>query len=148
MNAQGRLAEEPAFIVDADRRIALTEPDINELAQAKGANAAGLRILLDAFGVPLQQVERFYLAGAFSAHLDLDAARRIGLIPDLPDERFTKVGNAALAGAAQALLSGSARAGLEAVVQGIEHVRLEAHPRFFDMFVDGCQFEPLRETAP
>jgi uncharacterized 2Fe-2S/4Fe-4S cluster protein (DUF4445 family) len=143
MNAQGRLAEDHAFVLDAARRIALTETDINELAQAKGANAAGTRILLDAYGVPLEHIARFYLAGGFSAHLDLDAARRIGLIPDLPDERFVKVGNAALAGAAIALLSRSERAALEATVRGIEHVRLEAHPRFFDMFVEGCQFEPF-----
>lgn len=143
MNAQGRLAEDHAFVLDAARRIALTEADINELAQAKGANAAGTRILLDAYGIPLERIDRFYLAGGFSAHLDLDAARRIGLIPDLPDGRFVKVGNAALAGAAIALLSRSERDALEATVRRIEHVRLEAHPRFFDMFVEGCQFEPF-----
>jgi uncharacterized 2Fe-2S/4Fe-4S cluster protein (DUF4445 family) len=141
MNAQGRLADEPSFLLDAARRIALTETDINALAQAKGANAAGTRILLEAYGVPIERVDRFYLAGGFSAHLDLEAARRIGLIPDLPAERFVKVGNAALAGAAVALLSRRERATLEAVVKRVEHVQLEAQPRFFDMFVEGCQFE-------
>jgi uncharacterized 2Fe-2S/4Fe-4S cluster protein (DUF4445 family) len=141
MNAQGRLAEDHAFVLDAERRIAVTEADINELAQAKGANAAGTRILLDTYGVSLENIDRFYLAGGFSAHLDLDAARRIGLIPDLPTERFVKVGNAALAGAAIALLSRTERDALDKTVGRVEHVRLEAHPRFFDMFVEGCQFE-------
>ncbi len=143
MNGQGRLEEEVPFMVDSDRGIALGEADINELAQAKGANAAGLRILLDVYGVPLERVDRIYLAGGFSAHLDLGAAKRIGLIPDLPDERFVKVGNAALEGAAIALLSRSRRAAVEVVVARVEHVRLEAHPRFFEMFVEGCQFEPF-----
>jgi uncharacterized 2Fe-2S/4Fe-4S cluster protein (DUF4445 family) len=141
MNAQGRLWDEGEFVIDASRRLALAESDINELAQAKGANSAGLRILLDVFGVPLEDIGHFFLAGAFSAHLALDAARRIGLIPDLPDARFVKVGNAALEGASIALLSRSRRAALEAVVPRVEHVRLEAHPRFFEMFVEGCQFE-------
>ena len=142
MNGQGRLEEESSFVVDRDHGITLGEADINELAQAKGANAAGFRILLDVYGVPLDRVDRVYLAGGFSAHLDLDAAKRIGLVPDLPDERFVKVGNAALEGAAVALLSRERRAALERVVPSVEHVRLEAHPRFFEMFVEGCQFEP------
>ena len=37
-----------------------------------------------------------------------------------------------------------AAAALEETVTRIEHVRLETHPRFFDIFVDGCQFAPLR----
>ncbi len=41
------------------------------------------------------------------------AARRIGLIPDLPDEKIVKVGNAAIEGATIALLSRSRRAELE-----------------------------------
>lgn len=147
LNAQGRLAGEPEFVVDGPRRIALTEADINELAQAKGANAAGTRILLETYGASLDRVARFYLAGGFSAHLDVDAARRIGLIPDLPADRYVKVGNAALAGAAAALLSRDARAALEELVRRVEHVQLEAHPRFFELFVEGCQFEPFGLTG-
>jgi uncharacterized 2Fe-2S/4Fe-4S cluster protein (DUF4445 family) len=148
MNGQGRLEDESEFVVDGARGIRLTEADINELAQAKGANAAGQRVLLDAYGIQLDQVDRFYLAGGFSAHLDLDAARRIGLVPDLPAERFVKVGNAALEGASIALLSASRRAALESAVARVEHVRLEAHPRFFELFVEGCQFESFGTEVP
>jgi uncharacterized 2Fe-2S/4Fe-4S cluster protein (DUF4445 family) len=143
MNSQGRLEDDGPFVIDAARRIALSEADINELAQAKGATAAGTRILLDQYGIELDRIDRFYLAGGFSAHLDLGAARRIGLIPDLPAERFVKVGNAALEGASIALRSRSRRAALEDVVKRVEHVRLEAHPHFFDRFVEGCQFDPF-----
>jgi len=141
MNAQGRLAAEEPFQVDPDRRIAIDEEDINQLAQAKGANAAGVRALVESYGVSFDQIDRFYLAGGFSAHLDLAAARRIGLIPDLPDDRLVTVGNAALEGAAIALRSQARSQALERVVQDIEHVRLEVHPSFFDLFVEGCQFE-------
>jgi len=47
-----------------------TESDVNELAQAKGANVAGLRIVADVFGIELEDVDRFYLAGGFALHLD------------------------------------------------------------------------------
>lgn len=147
MNAVGRFTDgEGEFVVDAERRIALSEADVNELAQAKGANAAGLRVVLDRLGAQPRDIERFYLAGGFARHIDVAAARRIGLVPDLPDERFCKVGNAALQGASLALLSVSLREELEERVKTIEHVSLETHPRFFDFFVDGCQFVPLGDT--
>jgi uncharacterized 2Fe-2S/4Fe-4S cluster protein (DUF4445 family) len=142
MNEQGRFTDDShAFPLPGG--LSLSEPDVNELAQAKGANAAGLRVLLDIYGIPLDQVERLYLAGGFARHLDVDAACRIGLVPDLPHERIVKVGNAALEGAALALLSKSSRAELETLVRRVEHVRLETHPHFFELFVEGCQFAPF-----
>src|SRR6185436_11674738 len=113
MNEQGRLSDErERFVVDAAHGLFVSESDINELAQAKGANAAGLRIALDAYGAPLSAVHRLLLAGGFARYLDTAAARRIGLIPDLPDERLRQVGNAALEGAAIALRSVSRRRAL------------------------------------
>jgi uncharacterized 2Fe-2S/4Fe-4S cluster protein (DUF4445 family) len=141
MNEQGRLLDEDGpFVVDSAHGIVFSEPDVNELAQAKGANVAGLRIVLDTYGIELSEVARVDLAGGFARHLDVSAARRVGLVPDLPQGRIRQVGNAALEGAAIALRSVSRRRALEGVVRGIEHVRLETHPRFFDVFVDGCQF--------
>jgi uncharacterized 2Fe-2S/4Fe-4S cluster protein (DUF4445 family) len=148
MNAQGRFEDEGERVsLDTAGGLFLSEADVNELAQAKGANAAGLRILADAYGVPLDRIDRLYLAGGFARHLDVDAACRIGLVPDLPRERIVKVGNAALHGASVALLSQRRRAELEQAVRRVEHVRLEAQPRFFDFFVEGCQFEPFGGTA-
>jgi uncharacterized 2Fe-2S/4Fe-4S cluster protein (DUF4445 family) len=147
LNEQGRLTDEgESFVVDASQRIALSEADINELAQAKGANVAGLRIVAEVYGIALQDVKRIDLAGGFSRHLDLAAAKRIGLLPSLPDEKLRQVGNAALEGASIALLSASRRAALEVLVGKIEHVRLETNPHFFDVFVDGCQFVPFGGT--
>jgi uncharacterized 2Fe-2S/4Fe-4S cluster protein (DUF4445 family) len=149
MNEQGRLADEAdRFVLDAERNLFLSEADINELAQAKGANVAGLRIVLEQWGLSTDRIARLYLAGGFARHLDLDAARRIGLIPNLPIERIDRVGNAALEGASIALLSASMRRRLEDVVRRVEHVRLESHPSFFDIFVDGCQFAPFGTEAP
>jgi uncharacterized 2Fe-2S/4Fe-4S cluster protein (DUF4445 family) len=148
MNEQGRFADERERIVlDEERDIFVSERDVNELAQAKGANAAGLRVLADVYGAPLDRIDRLYLAGGFARHLDVDAARRIGLVPELPAERIVKVGNAALHGASVALLSRRRRADLEEMVKRVEHVRLEVHPSFFELFVEGCQFAPFGGPA-
>ena len=133
--------------LDAATGVGLLESDVNELAQAKGANVAGLKVVLDTFGVDVDAIDVFYLAGGFGRHLRLESAQRIGLVPSIPAERIVQVGNAAIEGATLALLSRSKRAELEAAVRRVEHCRLETHPNFFDFFVDGCQFAPIAVSA-
>jgi uncharacterized 2Fe-2S/4Fe-4S cluster protein (DUF4445 family) len=141
-----------------ERQVVLTAPgaepviftpgDASELAQAKGANVAGLRVVFDRFGARFDDVEVFYLAGGFGRHLNVTAAKRIGLIPDLADAKILQVGNAAIEGACLALVSRARRAELEQLVRRVTHCQLETHPHFFDYFVDGCQFHPIRNSDP
>jgi uncharacterized 2Fe-2S/4Fe-4S cluster protein (DUF4445 family) len=152
MNTLGRLEDgTPEVVLDArgEVPIVLREADINELAQAKGANVAGLHIIFDQYGAQFADVDVFYLAGGFGRHLDVGSARRIGLIPDIPDEKILQVGNAAIEGASIALLSQPKREELERLVRQVTHCRLETHPSFFHFFVEGCQFQPVRsQRAP
>jgi uncharacterized 2Fe-2S/4Fe-4S cluster protein (DUF4445 family) len=148
MNELGRFEDGPATItIDPSRPVTFSERDVNELAQAKGANVAGLRVVFSEYGIRFDDVDVFYLAGGFGRHLRKDAARRIGLIPNLPDEKIVQVGNAAIEGASIALLSMTKRRELEALVRRVEHCRLETHPDFFDFFVEGCQFKPVDAAA-
>ena len=147
MNALGRLedgASEVVLDTRGERPVVLREADINELAQAKGANVAGLHVVFDQYGVSFEDLDVFYLAGGFGRHLDVASARRIGLIPDIPEEKILQVGNAAIEGASMALLSKPRRDELERLVSGVTHCRLETHPSFFHYFVEGCQFQPVR----
>jgi uncharacterized 2Fe-2S/4Fe-4S cluster protein (DUF4445 family) len=148
MNTLGRFDDEiDRMTLDSGNDIYFLERDVNELAQAKGANVAGLQVVFSQYGVQFEDIAVFYLAGGFGRHLKKDASKRIGLIPNLPDAKIVQVGNAALEGATLALLSRSRRQEVESLVKKIEHCRLETHPRFFDFFVDGCQFRPLESAA-
>jgi uncharacterized 2Fe-2S/4Fe-4S cluster protein (DUF4445 family) len=140
----GRFAnEEDKFMIDAEHNVYFLENDVSELAQAKGANVAGLHIIRASYGVRFDEIDVFYLAGGFAQHLDVEAARRIGLIPNLPLDKIVQVGNAAIEGATIALLSRDRRSELEELVKTISHVELETDPNFFDHFVNGCQFIPV-----
>ena len=75
----------------------------------------------------------------------MEASERIGLIPNLDLTRVRQVGNAAIEGASIALLSRAKRAEVEELVRRVTHCRLETHPHFFDIFVEGCQFAPLED---
>jgi len=148
MNEMGRFDEGVDRItIDEARGIQFFERDVNELAQAKAANVAGLQVVFSDYGIQFDDIELFYLAGGFGRHLKKEAAKRIGLIPNIADDKIVQVGNAALEGATVALISRSRREELETFVKRVEHRRLETHPGFFDFFVDGCQFRPLDSGA-
>ncbi|MBA3671055.1 MAG: DUF4445 domain-containing protein [Gemmatimonadaceae bacterium] len=148
MNAMGRFDDGAERVtLDEARAIVLTEADVNELAQAKGANVAGLHVICSEYGITFDDIDVFYLGGGFGRHLTLSAAKRIGLVPDIPDEKFVQVGNAAIEGACMALLSTGRRQELETLVKRVEHCRLETHQQFFDFFVDGCQFKPVASIS-
>jgi uncharacterized 2Fe-2S/4Fe-4S cluster protein (DUF4445 family) len=150
INRLGRFAQDDGGITLDDAAgvpLRFTEGDINELAQAKGANVAGLQILFHNFGVRFEDIDVFYLAGGFGRHLNVGSAKQIGLIPNLDAAKILQVGNASIEGACIALLSKTRRAGLESLVRRVTHCRLETHPDFFDFFVDGCQFHPI-ESRP
>ncbi len=146
INALGRFQQGEKQVVlaaNGDGPIHFGESDINELAQAKGANVAGLQIIFDQYGIRFEDLDIFYLAGGFGRHLDVDASKRIGLIPNLPTSKILQVGNAAIEGACMALLSRGKRREVEALARKVIHCRLETHPGFFDYFVEGCQFNPV-----
>jgi uncharacterized 2Fe-2S/4Fe-4S cluster protein (DUF4445 family) len=148
MNVMGRFTGEiDRITLDADGRVYFLERDVNELAQAKGANVAGLQVVFSQYGIQFDDIAVFYLAGGFGRHLKTEASKRIGLIPNLPDDKIVQVGNAALEGATIALVSLAKRQDIESLVKRIEHCRLETHPGFFDFFVDGCQFRPVESAT-
>jgi len=144
INSLGRFENSDDEIIiseDGDEAIFFNESDINELAQAKGANVAGLQIIFNQYGISFNDIDIFYLAGGFGRHLNVESSKRIGLIPNFDNSKIIQVGNAAIEGACIALLSKTKRDELEKIVKDVSHCRLEADPNFFDYFVDGCQFK-------
>ena len=78
--------------------ITLTEIDLDNLIRAKGALFAGYQTLLESVGLGFDDLDRVILAGNFGAHIDLERAIAIGLLPDLHRDRFFYLGNASLLG--------------------------------------------------
>lgn len=78
--------------------IVLTEIDLENLIRAKGAMFAGYQTLLGSVGLSFSDLDRVILAGNFGAHIDLEKAIAIGLLPDLDRNSFFYLGNASLLG--------------------------------------------------
>ncbi len=148
MNEMGRFEDDVRRVIlhhgnTSGEDIYLLESDVNELAQAKGANVAGLHTVFSSYGIDFADIDVFYLAGGFGRHLKVEASQRIGLIPTLDSAKVVQAGNTAIEGATIALLSRQKRQELEEMVKKVQHCRLETHPNFFEFFVEGCQFKPV-----
>lgn len=137
----------PAIDVAPEHGIDLSRSDVSNLAQAKAANAVGQLILMRQLGVTPEQVDSFFLAGAFANALDVPNAIAIGLLAPVPRGRIRQVGNASVRGAKALLLSARRRRKLESFIAGIEHAELETETDFFELFVDGCRFDPGEQKA-
>jgi uncharacterized 2Fe-2S/4Fe-4S cluster protein (DUF4445 family) len=146
MNNLGRFENGEDKIVlysDNGSCIYITESDVNELAQAKGANVAGLHTIFNKYWARFEDPDIFYLAGGFGRNLNVESSKRIGLIPNIDDSKIIQIGNASIEGASIALLSKTKRNELENLVKKVVHCRLETDPGFFNYFVEGCQFNPI-----
>ncbi|MCX7016530.1 MAG: ASKHA domain-containing protein [Candidatus Sumerlaeota bacterium] len=135
----GRLAE-GAQELALRGPVKLTQTDIRQLQLAKGAIAAGARILLDRLGAGPRDVERVYLAGAFGNYISRASARRIGLF-DFPPENVHQAGNTALLGAKLALFHPPDQSdAIAGIIRRVEHVPLSADEKFQDVYVENMRF--------
>ena len=130
----------------ADQGITFSKQDIGNLGQAKAANYCGQFILLRSLGIDPARLDQVYLAGGFANYIDVENAIAIGLLAPARPEVVKRVGNAALQGAREVLLSATKRRRLEDTVHRIQHIELETTADFFEIFVDGCQFKPMPDA--
>jgi len=82
------------------------------------------------------------VAGGFGNYLNVHKAIRIGLLPDLPIERFQFIGNGSLQGAKMALLSRQAFEAMEKkIAPNMTNFELSTDPEFMNEYT-GSLFLP------
>jgi uncharacterized 2Fe-2S/4Fe-4S cluster protein (DUF4445 family) len=123
-----------------DHDIAITQADIRQLQLAKSAIYSGIVMLRDVMGLANDDIAELMLCGGFGNYISIESSVKIRLLPELPLDRITYMGNAAAIGAQMALLSETERLRAFELAQGIEHVALAARPEFQAIFVDGMNF--------
>ena len=126
--------------------IVITETDIAHTIRSKGAIFTAIHVLMEKVGMSFQDVARFYVAGGFGNYLNLHNAVTIGLLPDLPEERFRFVGNAALQGAKMALSAKVHMEQLTAIARMMTYVELSAEPLFMERYVASLFLPHTDET--
>lgn len=111
---------EAAFFLTEN--VFFTQSDVRELQLAKSAVATGVHTLLELLGLETRQISCMSVAGNFGFSLDLEAAVRIGMLPEVPE--VSVLGNAAGMGAVMMLISEEKRKTAEELAKKVEYVQL------------------------
>ena len=114
--------------------IVITEVDIANLLRAKAAIYAGFSVLVRSVGLQLADVEQVLIGGAFGQYIDVEKAIHIGLLPDMPWDRFHFLGNTSALGAYTALLCPDLRQEVVEIARRMTYLELSADNTFYDEF--------------
>ena len=112
----------------------VTDDDLANIIRTKAAVYAACEVLLKSVDLGFGDLDRIYVAGGFGNYIDVENAVTIGLLPDIPRDRFSFIGNASLGGARLALLSQRKRDEALAVHQAMTYLELTTNASFFDRF--------------
>lgn len=126
-----------AWAADSEigKDIAITRVDIDNLLRAKGAIYAGYSVLSESVGVPMEAIEQMLIGGSFGKYINVEKAVQIGLLPDLPWERFQFLGNTSVRGAYHALLRLESRQRVRDIAARMTYIELSADNTFYDAFM-------------
>jgi len=115
--------------------IVINEVDVENLLRTKGAIYAGFSVLVQSVGLELAEVEQVFIAGAFGQYINVEKAVQIGLLPDMPWDRFHYLGNTSALGAFYSLVSRPMRERVLKVAQKMTYLELSADNTFYDQFM-------------
>lgn len=136
MTKQAKIDKE--FFVTQNTSI--TQQDIYQLITAKAGLRLDQDLLMKYYGTTLDKVEKIYLAGGFANYTNPDSAVAIGLLPPAAD-KIVKIGNGALAGAREMLLSQEMRRTAEETAARITHTKPnEREPEFAYLVAEKMYF--------
>jgi uncharacterized 2Fe-2S/4Fe-4S cluster protein (DUF4445 family) len=117
-----------------EKDITITHVDVDNLLRAKAAIYAGIDVLAESVGIPLEIVEQVLIGGSFGKFINVEKAILIGLLPDKPWQRFQFLGNTAVLGAYYALLNQTDQQRISDIAGRMTYVELSADNSFYEAF--------------
>lgn len=127
------------------RDIVINEIDIDNFLRAKGAVYSGARTLLNNVGLDTSNIDKVIIAGGIGQNLDIKNSITIGLLPDLPHEKFEFIGNSSLTGAYACVISDEAREKVKEIADRMTYIELSVDPAYMEEFISAC-FLPHTDT--
>lgn len=148
VDAQGTLRDHPRVTETEDGRefiiadssesatekpITITEKDIETLIKSKAAVCAGIAVLTRKAGLKVEEIDDFYIAGAFGYYINFKNAVTIGLFPEMK-ARVHQIGNGSLAGAYLVLTSMRKRMLADTIASIFAYFDLSTDADFIDEY--------------
>ncbi len=117
--------------------VKLTPADVREFQLAKSAVRSAVECLLKREVIGYGDIETMYVAGGFSAKMNVDNASYLGLMPKELADRFVPINNSSLLGTVDFALG---KEGISDIVLRAEFIDLGADSRFSELFFDNMAF--------
>ena len=134
IDESGYLEDDP---LPVSGKVTLSGRDVREFQLAKSAIRAGLECLMKRAGVTPSQIEGLYVAGGFSAGINVGNAAFLGLIPESLEAKFCGVNNSSLLGTVKYACTDEK---CLPPLDGAEYVDLSADPHFSSLFMEYMTF--------
>ncbi len=120
----------------ADGEIYMSEKDIESILKAKAAIFAGIKSLTTLEKCNVEDLETIYLAGGFAGFINIENAIEIGMLPNISVEKYKKIGNSSLAGAALHVLNKDSEQQYIKLISGVKDIILNTVPEFEMNYID------------
>jgi len=125
---------------DSASDIVISEADIENLKRAKAAIYSATSCLIRHMNLDFGAIKKIFIAGGFGTCLDVESAITIGLLPDVERKKIIFVGNSALAGARQMILSSRAANTADEIARKITYFELSVDAHYMDEYVAALFF--------
>jgi len=136
----------PSEASGTGQSLTLSQPDIDALIRSKAAMYTILTTISNTVNMPLEEIDRFYVAGTFGTYIDPRSAITLGMIPDRPLETYVPLGNTSLEGATMVLLSSKARDDIYQIRDQITYIELNVNQEFMNLF-SAARFLPHTDRS-
>ena len=114
--------------------LSISQADLDSLIRSKAAMHTILETITQSVGMELKDLAKFYVAGTFGSFIDPRSAITIGMMPDLPLESYSPLGNSSLGGATLALTSADSPAEIDRIRDRITYLELNVNQDFMNRF--------------
>lgn len=136
----------PAEHAGTGEDLTLSQADLDSLTRSKAAMYTILETLTATVGMDPRELSTFYVAGTFGVFINPRSAITIGMLPDLPLDRYQPLGNSSLGGAAIALTEENVLGRIDAIRDRITYLELNVNQDFMNRF-SAAKFYPHTDTS-
>ena len=137
-HGMGRYVLSDAAHSETGREISINEVDIDNFIRAKGAIFSAIDTLLSAVDMTVDMIDTVYVAGGIGSGINMKNSVNIGMLPDVPLDKYHYIGNSSLTGAYAMVISDEANAKCAELGANMTYLELSTHPGYMDNFVAAC----------
>jgi len=109
------------------------QSDIAEFLRTKSAAYTMVEYMMRESGISMEDIDRFYAAGAFGKHVSKESAITIGMYPDMDRERLICAGNTSLEGAEKILLDRTRIEEIDRILEEMVYIQFGQVSDFISM---------------